>query len=381
MAPPLPDRNVTMARAIQMIEAGYSLRGIAAVAGMPSRQTLHRWMAGCETWRRQADAARAGMRAGRRAEAAGRDFDAGRAEAFLAQVRLGFAVRDLVRGAGRGAVWLNRERLARWTTGRPDFAAALGAAVACGRRVRRGMGTRRVGFDPAVADKVVVRLAGGRRWAELWADADLPGRHVLARWRREDAGFDRVVRTAVLAGHRQRTRARALARRLAPDAGRVGGGLGAVRETILGRIAAGESLRGLGGQPGLPHRVTLYRWVREDRAFAEAVADACHQREIGLQEMAVAIAETATPATMPAVMRAMGAVRRRQGQLRPWPGTRRRPAGSPRGSPENGRADVVKPLARSSFGRQTRRDTMRRTIATTPGRLAAATPLSPGAAG
>lgn len=316
MAPPLPERNLIMARAIGMIGAGHSLRGVAATAGMPSRQTLHRWMRGCETWRREAAQARAAARGERRMAAAARDFDDAAAEAFLVRVRLGYPVRGLVRGGG----WLNRERLARWTQARPEFAAALGEAVASGRRVRLDLGTRRLGFDSAVADKVVVRLAGGRRWAELWADADLPGRFVLARWRREDAAFDQVVRTAVLAGHRRRARARRAARVA---------GLSGLDGAVFERIAAGASLRELGAEAGMPHRATLYRWVREDRAFAAVVAQACEAREIGLAETICEIAERATPATMPAAMRALGAVRRRQGQLRPWPGMRRRQRDAP----------------------------------------------------
>lgn len=310
MAPPLPDRNLIVARVIQMIDAGYTLAAIEGFAGMPSRQTLHRWMSGCETWRRQAEGARAAMRAGRRLAAEARDFDAERAEAFLAQVRLGYAVRALV----RAPAWVNRARLTRWKAARPAFAAALAAAVAWGRATRVREARRQWRFDWATADRVLVRLAAGRTLADaVWADPALPGRHVLARWRRDEPEFAGAWRVCVLAGHRRRMRAR----RRSPQS---------VRDAVVGRLLEGWSLADVGRAAGMPHRATLSRWVREDAAFARAVADACCERERLLLEMAAEIAERATPATVWAARRAVGAVRRRLGQLRPWPGMRRRAA-------------------------------------------------------
>lgn len=66
-----------------------------------------------------------------------------------------------------------------------------------------------------------------------------------------------------------------------------------VAAEICKRLAAGESLLGICEDPVMPHRSTVYEWVKDDRdGFADKYAQA---RNIGLDRMAdevLAIADT-----------------------------------------------------------------------------------------
>ena len=81
-------------RVIARLEAGCGLRGLDREPGFPKRQTLHSWGKGIRV-----------------SATAGPVFDAERAEALLVKVRLGGALKDLVkRPAGPTRLLLNRWR-------------------------------------------------------------------------------------------------------------------------------------------------------------------------------------------------------------------------------------------------------------------------------
>ena len=98
MAPPYPARHVIMHAVLECLRKNYRLHHIEALPGMPSRQTLYRWARAWPDFRRQmAEARFYGRFSMRAALYPDGGFDAARAEAFLARVRLGDPIRELVK--------------------------------------------------------------------------------------------------------------------------------------------------------------------------------------------------------------------------------------------------------------------------------------------
>ena len=298
------DRTRLQAQVCDLLARGYRLWQVEAIDGMPSRQTINRW--------RRADAGFAFNMA--QARTYGRAlvselspdrhaFDAGRAEAFLVKVRLGYPVRTLVRTDGQPG----RDTLNAWKARAPGFADALVEAVAFARANRPLPWP----FDQVVADQIVMRVNRGETLPALWKDPSLPGRDALRRWRKRVPAFDAVMRMAVLGGHRRRMRARV-------------GCTPQLTERVMEAILMGGSLRSAGRAPGMPHPVTLYGWVRTRRDFAEAVQQACVDREDWFADAELTAAEEATPETMAQARRRIGEIRRRRGQTRRYPGAARR---------------------------------------------------------
>jgi hypothetical protein len=249
MIPSYP-REAMQARICAAVEAGATLKALAARPGWPSRQTVHRWSLDDPDFGRRLTEAR-GWRRGLRTEA-GPVFDPALADAFLLRVRRGEPVRRLVREPGQP----NRARLNRWKQERPDFAAQLAAAVRFSRQVRDPAWAR---FDEAASDRIVARVAAGAPLAQVLADPDLPGMTAVRRWRAREPDFDKALRTAHRAGHRRRMAQRG---QLAPW----------LIDHVLARMTAGASLRQVSLDPGMPHYATLMAWRRRDVDFARMIA-------------------------------------------------------------------------------------------------------------
>ena len=295
MVPAYP-REEMMRRVCEAVEAGATLDGLAARAGWPSRQTVFRWAREDAAFAQRLGRARDWRRGAKVSAQAGPVFDAGQAEALLLAVRRGTAIRDLVRTPG----WPNRDRLNRWKAERPDFAAALAAAVRFAAEVGGG---RRKAYDAAAADQIIVRVSRGEPLPQVLAEPGMPCRPVLRRWRRQRPDLDRAIRAASLAGLRNR----------------LGGGrrarMAAVGERVVEMMSAGASLLQASKAPGMPHYVTLMAWQRRDTDFAAQLAWA---RELGLEALgaeAVEIADRCGPDMAWLAQRRIGAIRKQVGRM------------------------------------------------------------------
>lgn len=65
----------------------------------------------------------------------------------------------------------------------------------------------------------------------------------------------------------------------------------AVADTILERMAGGESLRAICADKGMPHRATVFRWIEADEAFRARYGLAMDARADALAEEILAIAD------------------------------------------------------------------------------------------
>jgi len=293
MRPAYP-REIMEQRVCEALEAGATLDQIATRPDWPSRQTVFRWARDAPGFARRLRAARAWRRGVRTQSRPG--FDPVLAEAFLLAVRRGWAVRDLVRRPDGP----NRPRLNRWKRERPDFAAELAAAV------RFSAEERRVGwppYDEAAGDQIIVRVSRGEPLPKVLADRRLPSKRVLRRWRRDRPDFDQAIRTAHLAGIRNRLGDRRRAR------------MALVTERLTGLMIQGVSMLQASKAPGMPHYVTLQAWRRRDPEFARAVAWARHEGILALADLAVELSDRAGPGMEWTVARRIGAIRKQAGRM------------------------------------------------------------------
>lgn len=296
----MPWRYETRAQICERIEArlrrGATIAAVLAEPGMPDRRTLNRWAEENLGLRHNLDDARREGRVVRSANWKRQPFDAARAETLLLQVRRGHRVVDLV----KDAAFPNRETLDRWKRESPAFAADLAEAV---RFARAGRKTP-YPYDEARADRLIQGVNAGETLPSLLGREGLPREVELKLWRARRPDFDHAVRMARLGGHRRRARARARAA-ITPE----------LVEAICQRVLAGRSLRQVGQMPDMPHANTLYKWMRTQSAFAAIVRMACEDRDAGLAQRAVEIAEAMTPETRKADAARIGALRRHAGQM------------------------------------------------------------------
>ena len=288
------------------VAGGERLAEVCAQAGMPGRHTVGNWARADEGF--AAELAQAKVRGAWRRVCM---FDDAKAAAFLARARAGETINSLLGQPGMPS----RRTYRHWQATQGEFAAAIGAL-----RERRDQHIghfgrqRRRGFDPALADRIVVGLHRGAKLDEVLAGApELPCRKTVRRWRREAPEFDAVLRGVFAAWRRKRATARGCTPELA--------------ERIVERIITGASFASLGREPGMPSRQTLRRWVRARPDFAAAVAQACEDREDWYRDRILAIAETATPGTLGATRRRRGQLLRHLVRLRHRPGAVHRKAG------------------------------------------------------
>jgi hypothetical protein len=163
------------------------------------------------------------------------------------------------------------------------------------------------GFDQGLADRIIVGLHKGLRLEEvLAADPELPCRPTLARWRREQPEFDRVLRMIFAAW-----RARRASVAQVPSV---------LVEEIVDHIVEGGSFASFSRLPGGPSRVTLRRWLRADPDFAAEVAEACEWREEWYREEIGEIARRTPPGPLTQMKRSVGPLQRHLVRLRHRPG-------------------------------------------------------------
>jgi hypothetical protein len=297
MHPPYPRAEMER-RVCEAIERGWALHRLEAAPGFPSRQTVFRWAKEDPGFARRLKEAQALRRGGRVAAREAASYNEAVAEALLLRVRRGEAIRDLVRAAGMPG----REQLDRWKRERPDFAARLEAAWRFS--ISLGETGRRRRFDQAAADWIIVRLAAGEPAPQVLGDGGLPGITTVRRWRKIWPEFDAAYRAAMLAGHRVRMRPRS---KLTPE----------LADRIEARILAGASIRALSFEPGMPHHVTIYGWMRRDPEFERRMRLAGRFRDDLLAEASLAMVDRATPATAEVVRLQVGELHKRVGRMSP----------------------------------------------------------------
>jgi hypothetical protein len=145
----------------------------------------------------------------------------------------------------------------------------------------------------------------------LRSEPEFPSLSVLARWRREQPEFDAMLAFVFAAWKRKVG---------APWRGRYTPELA---EAVLDGIVMGGSLRSLGGTGGLPCARTLYNWVRTRPRFAEAVAQACVDREDIYVDAVVEAAMQVDVTGVKAARARMGALKKQLTRLRKRPGWKR----------------------------------------------------------
>src|SRR6185437_3757302 len=251
---------------LERLAAGQTLAQLEGTAGFPSAPTVRAWARADTGFAAELARARA-VRRGVRVEQrwARWAFRAEWAEGFLAALRRGEAVGVLVGGPGQPS----RAMVRAWRRAEPGFDAAVAAAVkAWGGSWRRG----RLGYDEAVADRIVLLRAKGATMAEIYARPELPGKAVVARWRRQVPEFDGALRIA----RRLRWTGKAADERVnwrLNDPALIE----AICEHIVWRRG---SLRSAArAVPGAPCQGTLYAWRRKDPEFARQVNLAMRMRD------------------------------------------------------------------------------------------------------
>ena len=156
-------------------------------------------------------------------------------------------------------------------------------------------------YDEALARRVLDRIAKGDMLRDLWRDPSLPTRGDLRRWRQTHPGFDARLRAAVNA---------ARSRRMSTYSH-----TGA--ETILGRIAAGESLTGICREPAMPSMMTVMLWLKEHPDFAAAMAIARQVQTEVLLDRGAKIMEAITPQNASAAAVQLAHLRWHAGKVSP----------------------------------------------------------------
>jgi hypothetical protein len=300
-------KDETQRLVVDRVERGWSLRRLQGEPGFPSAALVKHWARQDPGFRVRLQRAIEWRRLRSRPAApwsGSYDFDC--AERLLARVRGGESLVRLTAESGF-PYW---KKLRVWRRERPEFEAALQAALAEGRAARRRRGRRWARFDPAAADKIIVRVARGETLREIAGPrSGLPCIQIIHRWRRENAEFGAAMRTVVGMGRRQRRRARR-----GPDAALTG--------AVIDAIAEGASLRELGRRADMPDGSTLWRWLRDDAAFCKAVDWASRVRDEGMVERAVGIAGAMTAGNVAGPAKQIAAIEARIARMAPRGGKR-----------------------------------------------------------
>lgn len=283
-------------RVIERLEAGCPLRVLEREPGFPRLQTLLTWAKADPGFAVRMARARAWGKGQRISATAGPVYDAGRAEALLVKVRLGEALKDLVKRP-EGP---KRRLLNRWRRERPDFDAALKEAVRSAADTWRRR--KRWPYDEALADRIILRVHKGETLPQVMADPGMPGKDALARWRRSHPEFAGALKAASRSGFRVRARAR----RRTPE----------LLAAIMAHVEQGGSVRSAAMTvPGAPSVSNLRAWLKADPAFARDVAWAKRMRDEQMMDLALEIGERTTAASAAEDAARFAQLRRRYGQL------------------------------------------------------------------
>ncbi|HVI31131.1 hypothetical protein [Phenylobacterium sp.] len=301
-----PNRHGLQTELLQRVASGETMASVCAAPHMPSYVAFRLWAL--------ADPAFAEALRTARLQGAWRRrylFYEARAQAVLVRVRAGGKLHEVLSAPDMPS----RRVFAYWRATQPHIAEEL-HRLHQDRRAehshRNHPRFRR--FDPALADRILVRVGRGAGLERtLAADPELPCRAVVRRWRTENPDFEQELKVALAVGHRH-ARLRA---RCTPE----------LIETVAHRIRQGASLANLGLRRDMPCRATLYAWMRTCPEFGDAVEQACHAREQELSERMVEIAMACTPQTAGRAGRRVAAIRRRLGRLSRIPGQPKRDRG------------------------------------------------------
>lgn len=257
------------------VSRGEHLKHICREPGMPRQEAVYAWG--------RADAAfdarrRAALQRGRDWRITG--FDPAMAAEILSRMAEGERLHRILAREGRPS----RRTFRIWLANHAEFAEAVfhlrGERMAV--RVLKHRRARRCEFDPALADRIVARCYDGVELRHLrQALPGAPAKRVLARWRREQPGFDRNLRFALQVANLRRQRFRRCN--------------AAMIEAVTDRVAAGESLSAIARDPAMPCRESLYNWTRRRSDFREALQAARAARAQMLADEALALAEARRP--------------------------------------------------------------------------------------
>ena len=269
------------AEIVARVEAGEPLRAVCASPGMPVAPTVRTW-AKVDPLFGEALAAARRRGTWRRLWA----FDEARAAAFLARAQAGEPIKSLLGQPGMPT----RRTYDRWRTAQAPFAEAT---FALSKRRDAKLGeqgyARWRAFDQALADRIIVRMHGGLSLkAVLKADPELPGRNIVARWRREQPQFGRVLRMIAAA---QRAAMKPVPELLA--------------EEVVSHILQGGTFASFSRLPGGWTHGTLRRWLR-DPNFAAQVARACDGRDAWMHEDMLRVVESTPPGPVREMNRGVG---------------------------------------------------------------------------
>ncbi|PZQ54932.1 MAG: hypothetical protein DI570_22560 [Phenylobacterium zucineum] len=308
------DRPHIQREILARVEAGETVRAICAGPGKPCAETVRNWA--------RADAAGFGAALaaarGRALERRKYGYDEAVAQAVLARLWAGARLGEVLAEPGMP----NRRRWLRWVGSQGHIAEVYFGLMR--QRVESRTLKMRAGryraFDAAVAERLYRRLWFGEPLRSvLRSDKDFPALATLARWRREEPGFGRMIDGVLRGWRRRRARERT---RCTP----------AVTEKVYLALSQGHSLRSISRMPGAPSQQALYNWVRERERFAEVVAWGCHDREGWYIDRIVEAAEQSGARTKRELTRATAPLVRQMTRLRKRPGWKRWQAGAGQGA-------------------------------------------------
>jgi hypothetical protein len=305
--PQVPYSSHVRQEILERVAAGERLRAICAEPGMPTCESVTGWA------RRDLTGFNLQLRAAyeRGAHRRRHACDPETAREILRELAEGRRLEDIVRAPGMPSL----RTFMAWKADNAWIAEAYHLIRAGREQVRREKASgRRRAFDPAVAERLYLRLWQGEPLRQaLRSDKAFPSLMVFARWRRENAEFDAQMRFVLGGWRKKRARERALCTPATIDA-------------ITDEIAAGESLRSLGARPDMPSARAMYGWMRTRPEFAAEVARACAIREDWFHDQIFAIELTATPGTVREVRRRTAPLRKQVTRLRKRPGWKARRA-------------------------------------------------------
>lgn len=169
-----------------------------------------------------------------------------------------------------------------------------------------------VRYCPELGRAICARIAAGASQHELAREPGMPSRRTFRDWALREPEFAAAFeaakdeararqvaadRAADLAPHSGR-----LWRRMLSRAGRRGGSVSPytpeLGEAICARIAAGESVLAIGGDPAMPCTVTIYNWARRNDGFRQMYLAAKEIAADMMFDLARDIALESTEATL-----------------------------------------------------------------------------------
>jgi hypothetical protein len=288
---------------VDRLKAGETLARICADAEMPSTVLVHGWARADPAFAQEMRSARELARA--RALVV---VDAAKVREILRRVAGGEKLHLILQ---KTPGMPSRETIKHWRGQDLFFDSELRSIWS---RRREGVPRKPVRpFDPAVADKILIRSGRGEKLRDiLRSDKAFPCLAVLERWRRQEPEFDHELKVCMRFGKAARSKAR----------------VEALTQEIAEALIGGESLRSLArswvaeGRDDRPSLRTLYSWVAQRPGFADDLGLACKMRDEmlidRLWETAMAVTAQNAGEMEPQLKRMMA----RQGRLRPGIGRR-----------------------------------------------------------